>query len=287
MRSDFLAREVHSVDQFLQLSREVRASEPIATQIIGGAAAAVAKGTSSYERCTWWVIESDGKVVGLAMHTEPFNLFLSPMPLEASLALAKLIVAEHPGFPGVNGPSEVVKPFLSKCAELSTKLRKYELHQEHLTYSLIELISPLNSVGEVRLATPEDKTLVLQWFTAFAHEADVENHNLEAVVDRATATERLYLWSVDGVIVSMAGHTASVEIPGGTLARIGPVYTPPEYRKHGYASFLVAEISRRLHARGVSVMLYADAKNPASNNVYIKIGFSLVGSNTIWNISWK
>lgn len=287
MESGYLAREIHSAEQFLQLSNGFRSDEPISTQVIGGAATAVAKGASSYKRCTWWVVEFEGEIVGIAMHTEPFNLFLSPMPLEAARALAELIMHEHPNFPGVNGPSELVPQFLLRCAEFSTKAMHYEMHQEHLAYFIDEVIPPVNILGEARLATLGDRDLALEWFTAFAHEAQIENHNLEGVVDRAIATERLYVWQVHGEIVSIAGHTAGVEIPGGTLSRVGPVYTPMDHRKRGYASFLVAEICHRLHERGVSVMLYADANNPQSNNVYIKIGFNLVGSNSIWNTTWE
>ena len=286
MMSEFKAREIPSAEEFLQLSEALRAAEPISTQIIEGAASGVVRGTTNYDRCTWWVVELDEAVVGIAMHTEPFNLFLSPMPSGASRTLANLIINEHPDFPGVNGPSAVVSRFLERCTEVSKKLKHFEMHQEHLAYFIDEVIFPLNVVGDSQLATLEDKNLALEWFIAFAAEAHVDSHNLEAVVERSINDERLYLWIVNGEVVSLAGHTSGVEIPGGSLSRIGPVYTPPVHRKRGYASFLVAEICRKLQDAGVSVMLYADAENPDSNKVYVKIGFNLVGSNSIWETTW-
>ena len=286
MISEFKAREISSAQEFLRLSEALRTAEPISTQIIGGAASGIVRGTTNYDRCTWWVVELGEVVVGIAMHTEPFNLFLSPMPSGASLTLANLIINEHPDFPGVNGPSEVVKPFLQQCVEHSKKSMHYKLRQEHLAYLIEEVTPPEDIIGEIRLATKKDRDLALQWYVAFAVEAGVDNHNLESVVDRAIGDERLYLWTVNGEVVSLAGHTAALDISSGALPRIGPVYTPPENRKRGYASFLVAEICGRLLERGFSVMLYADAANPDSNNVYIKIGFRLVGSNSIWGTTW-
>jgi len=285
IQSSFHAREISDAAIFLQSSTEFRSVEPVATQVISGAATSVAKGLSGYERCTWWLVESDSEIVGIAMHTEPFNLFLSPMPVEAAQVLAELMMETHPDFPGVNGPRDAVTSFIERCATLTSSPMKFELHQEHLAYLVTQIIPPHDVVGQMRPANPRDRELALEWFLGFAVEANVEDHNLEKVVDRAIATNRLYLWIVNDVVVSICGHSADVEIPNGTLARVGPVYTPPEYRKNGYASFLVAEVSQLLQNRGVSVMLYADANYPDSNKVYINIGFELVGSNSIWNKS--
>ena len=58
------------------------------------------------------------------------------------------------------------------------------------------------------------------------------------------------------------------------VARIAPVYTPPEHRGRGYASNAVAALRRRALERGVrSCMLYTDLANPTSNAIYQKIGY--------------
>jgi len=59
----------------------------------------------------------------------------------------------------------------------------------------------------------------------------------------------------------------------GTV-RIGPVYTPPEHRRRGYASAAVAAASRQALARGASrCMLFTDLANPTSNKIYAAVGF--------------
>ena len=58
------------------------------------------------------------------------------------------------------------------------------------------------------------------------------------------------------------------------VVRLGPVYTPPEQRRHGYAGTAVAEISRRALAAGArACMLLTDLANPTSNKIYAEVGF--------------
>ena len=283
----YRARQIESADEFLTLTREFRSREPISTQIMNAAAQAVSKGSATYESARWWVVESNLDVVGIAIHTAPYSIFLSPMPLEAAPVLADLICASEQRFPGVNGPLEVVESFLSRCQEIFQDGISFEIEQTHLSYLLDQVIPPKNVSGKIRYATVKDRELVLNWFKAFEIEAEIESHDLESVVDRVTSNRMLYLWTVGDEIVSLAGHSFAVETLLGNLCRIGPVYTPPDQRKKGYASFLVAGISSVLKARGLEVMLYADAKNPDSNKVYSNIGFKQVGVNTIWKTTWN
>jgi predicted GNAT family acetyltransferase len=60
-------------------------------------------------------------------------------------------------------------------------------------------------------------------------------------------------------------------------ATVGGVYTPPEFRKKGYATSCVAEISRAILQGGKQFCaLYTDLANPTSNSIYIKIGYQPV-----------
>jgi predicted GNAT family acetyltransferase len=57
------------------------------------------------------------------------------------------------------------------------------------------------------------------------------------------------------------------------VARIGPVYTPAEFRGHGYANAAVAGVSQVLLDQGARVCLFTDQANPISNRIYQRIGF--------------
>jgi len=281
-----IARQVLDAADFLEITNDLRSQEPYSTQVIGSAASAVVAGTANYESCKWWVVEFEGKVAGIAMHTAPFNIFLSPMPTEAASVLAELILKEDPGFPGINAPNEIAKQFVDRLLELSSTPLRVALYQEHLSYLLEELKMPDRIVGTMRLATELDFDLLLTWFQAFAGEAGVESNDLDATIQRMTDAKRLHLWMDQGQIVSMAAGSKGLPFPGGTLCRVGPVYTPPEFRKRGYASFVTANVCRLLIEEGHAVMLYADAKNQDSNGIYTKIGFQLVGCNSIWKSTW-
>ena len=63
--------------------------------------------------------------------------------------------------------------------------------------------------------------------------------------------------------------------PNGT--RIGPVYTPPSERGHGYASALVAAASQAQLDEGLAFcFLFTDLANPTSNHIYQAIGYEPV-----------
>ena len=86
---------------------------------------------------------------------------------------------------------------------------------------------------------------------------------------RRLRDERLLVWDDDRV-VSMVGTSP----PVAGVVRLGPVYTPPETRRHGYATALVGEVSRRALAAGATkCMLYTDLANPTSNHIYQAVGY--------------
>ena len=73
-----------------------------------------------------------------------------------------------------------------------------------------------------------------------------------------------YIWE-DGTPVSMCQATGAT--PHGI--RIGAVYTPPELRRRGYASALVAAVSQAELDRGRRwCFLFTDLANPTSNRIY-------------------
>jgi hypothetical protein len=124
-----------------------------------------------------------------------------------------------------------------------------------------------------------DRPLLLEWLRAFTFEAiprpeeDIER--MEHLLDTRFIGEdaAMWLWERDGEPVSLAGYTG----PTLTGTRVGPVYTPPEHRRRGYASALVAELSGFLLGRGHrACFLYTDLANPTSNAIYERIGYERV-----------
>jgi predicted GNAT family acetyltransferase len=58
------------------------------------------------------------------------------------------------------------------------------------------------------------------------------------------------------------------------------LYTPTEYRRHGYGTSLVAAVSSWLLAHGRRrCFLYTDLANPTSNSIYRRIGYRQVAES--------
>ena len=64
--------------------------------------------------------------------------------------------------------------------------------------------------------------------------------------------------------------------PAYGVSRVGPVFTPREYRGHGYASYAVAELTRRGLQDGIRMCLFTDQANPTSNKIYEAMGYERV-----------
>jgi predicted GNAT family acetyltransferase len=93
----------------------------------------------------------------------------------------------------------------------------------------------------------------------------------EVTADRYLDEHSGWIW-VDDVPVSMA---RAAPVAGG-VARIGPVYTPPERRGRGYATACVELLSRRIEDGGHTAILYTQLSNPTSNAIYRRIGYEPV-----------
>jgi uncharacterized protein len=125
--------------------------------------------------------------------------------------------------------------------------------------------------GRMRQASLDDRDLVLAWTHAFFVDVGQDARDLEPVVERRIQAGHFWLWE-DGGPASMAANSEPVE----GVIRVQAVYTPPEWRNHGYAGACVADLSRRMQEAGHRCILYTDLGNPTSNSVYRRIGYRAV-----------
>jgi len=220
-------------------------------------------------------VEHTGSVVAAALMTPPFRPALSHVEAPEALALlAADLAAEYQTLPGVLGP----KPHSEAFAALWQQPRgqTYHLGRAMRIFQLTR-VRPVRGVpGRLRRATGADRELLVEWFGAFQREAlgeDDDTGVAQSIERWLTGADRaLYLWE-DGQPVSMAG--AGGPTPHGI--RISAVFTPPERRRRGYASALVAAASQeQLDGGRRFCFLFTDLGNPTSNHIYQEIGYQPV-----------
>lgn len=80
----------------------------------------------------------------------------------------------------------------------------------------------------------------------------------------------VFFWVDEGEVVSITVATRP-QIKG---ICVSGVYTPPAFRRRGYARALVAEVSKELLSRGYEFTnLFTDLSNPTSNKIYQEVGY--------------
>lgn len=263
---------------FLRLAGPLLERDEARNQLPFGIAGTLSRHPDAYDVVRFWVVVDHRAPVAAALRTEPYNLVLAdPTSRSALDALLQAIVVDDPDLPGIVGNVPHVG---TAAATLSAGIgRGSEVTLSQGVYGLTVVREVPRVPGMTRAATTEDRELLLAWLTAFAHEAlphpDDDVARLEQTLDTRFSTEGagFWLWEHDGEPVSLAGFSG----PTPTGIRVGPVYTPPEHRRRGYATTLVADLSRWLLEQGHrACFLFTDLANPTSNRIYTDIGYERV-----------
>jgi uncharacterized protein len=187
------------------------------------------------------------------------------------------LVAEgllHGGWPlpGVLGPQAVAEAFATlwrqktgAASHVAMWQRIYELRR----------VSPLRyPPGEFRPAAAEEIEFIRPWVCGFHRDCfrSEPDERVLRVAEEKVKHGTLFLW-VDGTPASMAGRGRPT--PHGEAVSL--VYTPPERRRRGYASAVVARLSQHILDEGKQFCtLHADLANPTSNHIYQQIGYTAV-----------
>ncbi|MET9227155.1 GNAT family N-acetyltransferase [Lentzea sp. NPDC003310] len=208
----------------------------------------------------------NGNVVGSLVRTPPWSFQAADLPLAAVELAADVAARVDPDAPGVIGPKEKSEAFataLGKICTASLTTRQYRLGT----------LTPPKIAGTSRMATDDDVELLGAWREAFLAEA-VPDAPAAPATEAMRTSVRLgnghALWEVDGTPVAWA----VASLPQAGMTRIGPVYTPPEHRRHGYGAAVSATASQWALDQGATeVLLFADLTNPTSNSIYQRIGY--------------
>jgi predicted GNAT family acetyltransferase len=221
------------------------------------------------------VVEHKGRQVVRASMTPPHGLLLTFDTINLSKPIHLLVdelLARGLPLPDVSSPKPASEQFAQTWAERTGGSFKLEMAQR--LYELTE-VTPVEGVGgELAVAAETDIPLITRWLIGFNIDCFGEVGNSEERirqgVTRSIKRGLWHLWKVDAQPVSM-----SIKVrPTRSGIGVSGVYTPPEYRNHGYASACVAALSQKLLDEGFKFCsLFTDLANPTSNKIYMRIGY--------------
>lgn len=222
-------------------------------------------------------VHDEESTVGIAWMTPPYPLGLSLMPLAAVKALVDYLDPLAPKVSGVVGPKDVAKEFCDIFTERHRCSIQSKMEQRIFQAKYIQC--PFAVTGFMRVVQEGELDLLSEWIYHYAVDCKLPADRNEArkTAELSVKLQNRYFWIVDDQPVAMANFSGKT--PNGI--RVSGVYTPPKFRRKGYASALVAGLSQKLLNEGSEFcFLYTDLANPTSNNIYQKIGYEPVGDST-------
>ena len=266
-------------DEYWDAAAAFLTGRPVHNTVQLTAAATVrALGSSAYGAAAplygWW--PDAGRVVAALMHTPPYPVLLTALPgagaRAGARALADAVAARGRKLPGVNAAEPDAMAFAAAwCAVTGTR---WQVHRETRLHLLAQLQPPRPGPGgAARIAGRDDAIILREWGAAFAAEVRNLAGFAPGVVQDWIDDKRMILWEAAGSAVAMAGITRTVS----GVARVGPVYAPPDQRRRGYAGAATAVVSMLALERGArQVVLFTDRANATSNSLYQRLGYQPV-----------
>ncbi|MDQ1257916.1 MAG: uncharacterized protein QG656_2524 [Candidatus Hydrogenedentes bacterium] len=265
-----------TADAFLHAMRPFLEMEPVSNQLILASAARLA-GSATPPSVLMTAVYSGDRPILAAMITPPHSLVLSrsrvePSETEDAAALLGQSLADH-SLPGIMGQREPAAAF--SAAYCARRGLRHRLSEELGLYRLTRVIPPAACLGKFRAAAEDDIPLLTDWREKFS--LDIQHSSARedvlVAVRRDVESGNLYLWECNRPV-----STAVLKRPIGKGISIGGVYTPPEFRRRGYASACVAALSQFMLDKGYAYCsLYTNLANPTSNHIYQAIGYEPVG----------
>jgi predicted GNAT family acetyltransferase len=261
----------HDIAEFTALTRPMLETDPIRHSVALTVLAFLLRFPQGEEDPPLLLsVRHDGVLAATALCTPPRNLIVSGLPAECAAATVEVLAARHPQLPGAVGPRSEAEAFAQSWVA-ATGASVHERVAQRV-FALHQLTPPGGVPGAARPAGASDLELLAQWQQDFADEAtgSLRGHGtaLQQVGRRLASGTAAMLWKIGGQPVAWASATAPVV----GMSRIGPVYTPPRHRGHGYGSAVTAAAaSWAQQARAKHVVLSTDLSNPISNAIYPRI----------------
>jgi predicted GNAT family acetyltransferase len=207
------------------------------------------------------------------LRTPPFPLLTSPLPPTHAAPLMQRWLEVDPDVSAVSAVPETARAIAAAWERLTGGTSRRTFSEAMHVLDAVQ-DPPRPAPGTLRLPGADERDLLVGWMEDFVVETGLIGAAQAApMVDSRLRQQGLLVWQ-DERPVSMVGVNPAV----AGVVRIGPVYTPVEFRRRGYAGTAVAAISRRALSGGPGrCMLFTDLANPTSNKIYAEVGYSRCG----------
>lgn len=262
-------------DEFLAAAAPVLARGAAAASVLAGFAHALKRTPPRAGERVYLASCADGDAAGAAVQRDAGPVLVGASDPGAAVAFADDLGREHPELQGVVGAPAACEAFALRWRALTGRTHRLRIRLRQHTLTAVSDVPA--APGTLRPADGTDAPWLAGCQIAFFDEVRIPDPRERAreLVERGIVRGAYRIWD-DGGRVAYAGFNDAAP----DFARIAPVYTLPERRGRGYATALVAAVSRELLARGKErLFLTTDAANPTSNAIYARIGFRAEGDD--------
>ena len=223
----------------------------------------------------------DDRIVAVMAHFWN-GIVITQSPVHLDLLWRETLRASGRPLKGIIGPYEQVHALKST---LPLESIDPQLDQREILYSLAldDLIVPeALRTGQVkgRLAELRDVDVLAGWRVGYEIEALGEEETEQLWAHERAMAERVVedgnTWILEACEQPVATSAFNSRIT--EAVQIGGVWTPPEFRRCGYARCVVAQSLLDAHDEGVQMaILFTDENNIPAQKAYTSLGFRHIG----------
>jgi hypothetical protein len=180
--------------QFLERASQFLEAREAENSLILGISSWLAAYPERIEHSPYFaIVEEDGRIIAAAMMTPPYRLVLTRAETGVLGKIVDDLSKSRITPPGVNGPRETSLAFAKRWA--IKKRCRYQLHRSLEVYQLSHVIPPRPVDGQMRLALPMDRDVLVQWAQNFGKEIGEAQTKQEAaeMVERLMKDKRLFV----------------------------------------------------------------------------------------------
>jgi predicted GNAT family acetyltransferase len=265
-------------DAFLAATAPMAARGEASASFFSGWAHAMKSASPVTDERVYLATCGDGAVFGAAIQRGAGPVVIGQSDAEVAMAFADDLAPELPLLQGVVGAPAGCAAFARRWQALTGRTNRLRVHLRQFALTAVNDLPA--APGSMRSAGESDVEWLIERDIAFIVEAGIPDRpeRVRENLPKRVARGQYRIWDDGGRVAHAAFNDAAPE-----FARIAPVYTPPAHRRRGYATALVAAMSRELLGRGKrKLFLTTDIANPTSNAIYARIGFR--AENDDWHL---